>query len=268
MGYGPEGKLTMDGDGNLYGTTLEGGSHGDGVVFELISPPTSGGAWRERVLHNFGAASKDGISPGRDLLLRGGDLYGTAYAGGASNNGIVFQLARKPGAWTETILHDFGPNDEVGPRGGLIADDEGNLYGTTQGGYLKTFEYVHGSVYELSPPSVAGDPWRETKLYTFTGKADGDGPLSALWRNKAGSLFGTTAGGGAKHVRGGVVFKLNPPTLPGGDWTFVLVHTFGIIPGDGTGSFAALTYFDGVFYGATWYGPNGYGYGTIYSITP
>jgi len=88
-GFQPFGKLVMDDDGNLYGTTQLGGGNqcGCGVVFELVSPKESGGLWAERILHNFGAVAHDGVSPGPDLLLRGGVLYGTTQGSGASGSG-------------------------------------------------------------------------------------------------------------------------------------------------------------------------------------
>ena len=117
----------MDAAGNLYGTTFEGGNNfcnggnGCGVVFELVAPKTVGAKWAERVLYLFNAYTNDGRSPGADLLLRGGVLYGTTWVGGAYEGGTVFQLTRKPGLWTETILYNFTRgSDGFEPRGGLI----------------------------------------------------------------------------------------------------------------------------------------------------
>ena len=51
-GFYPYAGLIFDAAGNLYGTTMEGGIYGQGMVFELT--PTAGGGWTEKVLHSFG----------------------------------------------------------------------------------------------------------------------------------------------------------------------------------------------------------------------
>jgi uncharacterized repeat protein (TIGR03803 family) len=129
----PAAGLIADRRGNLYGTTLDGGSAaGWGVVFKL-SP---GGT--ETVLHAFTGGS-DGANPQASLLGdRFGNLYGTTTRGGASVSGcnvgcgVVFKLSP---AWAETVLHAFtGGSDGALPLAGLTADRSGNLYGTTYNG--------------------------------------------------------------------------------------------------------------------------------------
>jgi uncharacterized repeat protein (TIGR03803 family) len=129
-GASPQDSMILDGStGNLYGTTLFGGSGGltcdagasCGVVFE-ISP---NGA--ETVLHSFD--NPDGGNPTGSLFEdRAGNLYGTTFSGGKNNNGVVFKLSPDG---TETVLHFFGGSgDGKYPRGGVISDN-GSLYGTT-----------------------------------------------------------------------------------------------------------------------------------------
>jgi uncharacterized repeat protein (TIGR03803 family) len=78
----------------------------------------------------------DGGSP-FDRLLAGkhGELYGTTFGGGTSGLGVVFQLtppAAGHSQWTETVLHAFtGGSDGSYPKGGLIMDQRGVLYGTS-----------------------------------------------------------------------------------------------------------------------------------------
>jgi uncharacterized repeat protein (TIGR03803 family) len=262
-GNHPLGKVVIDGDGNLYGTTQQGGSHAGGVVFELINPKTLGGTWEERVLHSFGAFAADGIHPAPSLLLRGGDLYGTTTEGGANSDGTVFQLLRKPGLWTENILHNFTGNDGSYPYGQLIVDDAGNIYGSaTFGGEVGC---QCGAVYELSPPAIAGDPWQEVTLYSFTGKADGRNIYGGLWRNKLGELYGTGQQG--SHRTDGSIFELKPPTAAGESWTFVFLHDFGNYVGDGISPYSGLTFSNGALYGTT-YGGGAIGAGTVFSIVP
>lgn len=133
-GYEPWGTLISDKNGNLYGTTKAGGDWDVGVVFMLSR---SGGKWTETLLHTFPFqnGSDDGYSPTAGLTWGpSGQLYGTTSAGNAGQ-GTVFALTRSGGAWTETILHQFGGNGDGGfPQGGIVLDNDGALYGTTVGG--------------------------------------------------------------------------------------------------------------------------------------
>lgn len=89
-GMGPTSSLIFDANGNLYGTTLEGGTNGAGVVFEMM--PNGSGGWTEIVLHNFGAGD-DGAFPQAGVILDGaGNLYGTTGAGGIQSDGTVFEV--------------------------------------------------------------------------------------------------------------------------------------------------------------------------------
>jgi uncharacterized repeat protein (TIGR03803 family) len=90
-GSQPHAGLIFDAAGNLYGTTLTGGAYGHGTAFELSR--RSGGAWTEKVLHNFNDNSKDGFAPSASLIPDGaGNLYGTTANGGASGFGMVFEV--------------------------------------------------------------------------------------------------------------------------------------------------------------------------------
>lgn len=146
-GYGPWGGLILDGAGNLYGTTQEGGDNA-GTVFELS--PDGGGVWSEKVLHKFGNGT-DGNGPIAGLVAdSSGNLYGTTLRGGAYNGGIVFKLTPASGGiWTETVLHNFGNGtDGMNPSYGALAiDSAGNLYGTTINGG----KYGGGMIFEITP---------------------------------------------------------------------------------------------------------------------
>ena len=142
-GANPLAGFTIDVAGNLYGTASAGGSSGAGVVFKLT---TSG---QETVLHNFTGGS-DGANPQASLVLdKAGNLYGTTYAGGVSNDGTVFQVTR---TGKEKVLHSFaGGADGANPIAALAIDKTGNLYGTTTAGGSSG----KGTVYMLSVPSFA-----------------------------------------------------------------------------------------------------------------
>jgi uncharacterized repeat protein (TIGR03803 family) len=117
----------------------------------------------------------------------------------------------------ERVLYAFAGLPDCGnlPAAPLVADEAGNLYGTTIDGGA----YQHGCVFKLSR---TGSTWNETVLYSFSGP-DGDSPSSALVFDKAGNLYGTTLVGGA--YGGGTAFELSP--LPGGGWTETVLHSFG-----------------------------------------
>lgn len=128
LGASPVGGLIFDRSGNLYGTTIYGGAHTSGTVFQLTP---SQGSWTFTLLYSLAGNGTEG--PSANLILdAAGDLYGTTYADGAYGFGAVFKLTRSAGAWTYTSLHDFtGGSDGGGPLGQLISDSNGNLYGTT-----------------------------------------------------------------------------------------------------------------------------------------
>jgi uncharacterized repeat protein (TIGR03803 family) len=256
-GLQPQGGLIADKAGNLYGTTTGGGTGGNGIVFEL-SPPATSGPWTETVLYNFSGAQGTGIYPEDNLVFdAAGNLYGTAAYGGGIN-GTVFQLmppAISGGAWTFNLLYTFqqGTDGQV-PISGLVIDAAGNLYGTTfYGGSC-----ADGTVFELSPPVTQGGAWTETLLHSFrsfcNGKIGSDGghaygPLVLA----GGSLYGTTWGGGTNGS--GVVFKLSPPSTGQTNWHEQVLYTF---TGGSDGGYpaAGLTLRGGNLYGTTQYGGN------------
>jgi uncharacterized repeat protein (TIGR03803 family) len=124
----PAGGLARDKQGNLYGTTIFGGSGDNGVVLKLAQDGSLS------VLHTF-AGGADGANPQGDLLrTKAGKLYGATNVGGAHNDGTVFEL--DPDG-TETVLHSFAGADGAIPVAGL-ARSHGVLYGTT------AFGGVHG----------------------------------------------------------------------------------------------------------------------------
>jgi len=200
-GNAPYASLIFDSVGNLYGTTLQGGTYGTGTVFELS--PKEGGEWRESILHSFRNNSKDGYYSNAGLIFdAAGSLYGTTRLGGAYNYGTVFRMTRKTaGGWTEKVLHNFNLNGEgFYPYAGLIIDEGGNLYGTTS-----NEGYGIGVVFELT--KQANEGWREKVLHGFNDE-NGDYPYGGLIFDAAGNLYGTTAYGGTKA--GGTVFEITP----------------------------------------------------------
>ncbi len=150
--------LTLDPNGNLYGTTKfgGGGNSGSGVVFELLPGPD--GKWEEKVLYTF-QDNNDGGQPQAPVAFDPkGNLYGTASSGGAGLAGTIFRLRpNAKGDWVFTMLYDFKrPPDGFTPVSPLTFDSTGNLYGTTvEGGAGNTCTGYGtdncGAVFEANP---------------------------------------------------------------------------------------------------------------------
>ncbi len=86
---GPQGVLTADASGNLYGTIYAGGAHNYGAIFELRR---SGSSFTYIDLYDFTGGSDGGYPASTVTLDSVGNLYGTAYQGGTHNYGVVWQL--------------------------------------------------------------------------------------------------------------------------------------------------------------------------------
>jgi uncharacterized repeat protein (TIGR03803 family) len=209
-GQAPVGSVVFDSSGNLYGTTPDGGLYSHGIVFELT--PTTKGQWTETILHDFN--SSDGAYPYAAVILdASGNLYGTTNAGGAYDEGTVFELSPQgEGQWNESVLYSFDDQNTVGayPYASLIFDTAGNLYGTVFGTLNNS-----GSVFELS--RQAGGQWTATAL---GGSGNGYG---GVVMDAAGNLYGT-ANGGIDGWPIGWVFKLSPKQ--GGGWVDTVLHAF------------------------------------------
>ena len=184
--------LVRDTQGNLYGTTAFGGTHGDGTVFKISA---SGGY---SILYNFGATRTDGINPESGLTVDSrGNLYGTTVSGGKYDLGTVFRLSP---SGSETTLHSFQNNGVDGyfSYAPLLRDAQGNLYGVTYRGGPNDF----GTVFEISSRGV------ETVLHGFAGGTDGINPQGGLLLDSQGNLYGTTYYGGT--AGNGAVFEVTP----------------------------------------------------------
>ena len=258
---GPQGGLTADANGNLYGTASGGGKYQHGYVFELSPPVARGKPWTEKVLYNFKGGSGDLSAPMGALVFdTNGNLYGTT--GGAPNAdpGGVFELQLSAsGRWKEAILHIFQSTKSDGwfPETGLIIDSSGNLYGTTfEGGASEV-----GVVFQLVPPASKGGAWTENLLYQFTGAADGGYP-SGQPVFSGGELYGGVTWNGKNF--GGLVYELTPSKT--GPWTENVLYTFsGGSDGEGPGG-QLVQDTQGNFYGATVLG--GLGYGVVFELSP
>ncbi len=259
-GAGPYyGDVVFDQAGNLYGTTLGGGTGGWGTVYRLT--PFSG-SWTESILYNF-TGQADGGQPYAGVIFnRAGNLYGTTFYGGAGY-GLVYQLAPSGGAWQESILHTFQGNDGGWPYAGLIFDNFGHLYGANSISQDSGGEYGGGTVYELNPSDGS---WTLNTLYSFNGAEPG--PYASLVMDAAGNLYGTTR----QYENGyGEVFKMVPN---GNNWVYVILHEFS--GSDGADPVSNVVFDSaGNMYGTTSAGGTGScnqgvspGCGVVWEITP
>ena len=251
-GESPVAGLVLDAAGNLYGTTFFGGTTNAGTVFQLMPPATEGGAWTEKVLHTFGRGN-DGLDPQAGLIVDNrGALYGTTITG------TVFKLA--PPAWSEKVLFNFTGGGSNGSWPCAPISRQGSLYGLTR---LGGSQSNTGTAFQLSPAS--GGAWTETTLYSFTGGDDGGEPCGTLIFDQAGNLYGTASGNGQNIP--GTVFKLTPPSAPGGAWTETTLHKFGG-SNDGLSPLAGVIFGKGgALYGTT-SGGGSSGGGTVFTVVP
>lgn len=144
------------------------------------------------------------------------------------------------------VLYRFqGGADGAAPVAAMIADSVGNLYGTTPQGGGGSCSGGCGTVFELSPPAVAGGEWTETILYVFLGGTDGAAPMTPLIRDAAGNLYGSTTEGGNGNCHNlgqsgcGTIFELSPPSDSDGGWSHDVIYNFqGVPSGNGNGDAA------------------------------
>jgi uncharacterized repeat protein (TIGR03803 family) len=254
----------LPGSHGFYGVTSAGGANGRGTIFHLVPASNPADPWIETILHNFAGA--DGAFPSSDLVMDSeGNLYGTTLLGGANDVGTVYRLTpptMSGGTWTESVLFSFGGPDGSSPFGRLQLDGDDVLYGTTSGGGASQA----GTVFRLIAPEQPGDSWTESVLYSFSGGRDGGSPEAGVIIGNQGRLIGTASTGGSGGPDfGGVVFVLNPPTVPGGSWTETVLHSFG-----GPNGFRPLSRLvgrNGAMYGTTSAGGRN-GTGTVFVLTP
>jgi uncharacterized repeat protein (TIGR03803 family) len=239
-GGNPFAAVIGDAAGNLYGTTIHGGTGNAGVVYKV---DTTG---HETVLYGF-TGGDDGGQPYAGVIRdSAGNLYGTTRCGGTGNAGVVYKV---DAAGHETVLYSFtGGADGSQPWAGVIRDSAGNLYGTTLSG-----GDGDGTVYKLD---TAG---HETVLYSFRGGSGGGLPHSGVILDSAGNLYGTTYYG--KNARGGFVYKLDAA----GHLTVLYSFTGGSDGGDVSAGVIADP--AGNLYGTTVYGGTG-STGVVFELTP
>ncbi len=187
-GANPQAGVTLDASGNLFGTTYAGGTANYGTVFELIHATNT-----LVTLASFN--STNGSRPVANVTLdSSGNLFGTTSGGGTSNCGTVFEIPAASG--TLTTLASFINSNGNSPRGQLIFDSSGNLFGTTVYGGASGY----GTVFEVPRGAYA-----ITTVASFT-STNGSAPYGGVTLDSSGNLFGTTYSGGSNNT--GTVFEV------------------------------------------------------------
>ena len=193
-GYPDDGRepngLVQGSDGNFYGTTYDGGTNDNGIVFQ-INPS---GCYTN--LYSFAGSPNDGAHPEAGLV-QGSDsnFYGTTWLGGTNDYGTVFRISPS-GSYTNLYSFAGYPNDGREPNG-LVQGSDGNFYGTTWLGGMND----GGTVFRISPSGSY------TNLLSFGNSPnDGNQPLAGLVRGSESSFYGTTYSGGVSNA--GTVFLL------------------------------------------------------------
>jgi uncharacterized repeat protein (TIGR03803 family) len=259
-GANPQAGLVIDAEGDLYGTTVAGGTGcasggGCGTVFKLTRK-------KEIVLHRF-KDSPDGASPSGGLILdAAGNLYGVTSVGGANGAGALFKVDPR-GA--ETVLSSMEGTGGGEPNGDLVMDANGNFYGTAIAGGTGN----SGVVFEV------GSDGTGTDLHSFCTRGgsrctDGEEPSGGLVMDAVGNLYGTTRiDFGPKGTNTGALFKV---TQSGKEAT---LHLFSFAKGSWPNG-ALIMDTAGNLYGTTLFGGTGicqssdenFGCGTVFKVDP
>ena len=229
-GEDPESGLVLDASGNLYGSTLAGGTSGCkldadtgcGTVFELAQ---TGGAWTETIIYTFDKDGFEGAYPSGVTFDADGNLYGTTEYGGSGGwagycgnrlpfaCGVVFELSPSQGSWNETIIHYFRGNQVNHLTDGYRCmakptfDASGRLVGTTSYGGSNQGLDGWGVAFRLTPGP--NGKWGEEHFNFISKNSGAYFPEYPLISDDAGNVYGVSYGGNPNGAWG-VVYEITP----------------------------------------------------------
>ncbi|HEY3974945.1 MAG TPA: choice-of-anchor tandem repeat GloVer-containing protein [Candidatus Sulfotelmatobacter sp.] len=235
--------LVQGTNGNLYGTTYNGGANNVGTIFSVNT------AGQQKVVYSFKGGTSDGANPTGGLTLgTDGNFYGTTQQGGTESMGTVFKMTP---AGAVTILHNFNTFiDGAFPWNPPTLASDGNFYGTTSGGG----ENGRGIVYKITSSGTL------TTIYKFdVTDTHGFGPIAPPTQGSDGNLYIPVAEGGTFYC--GTILKMSTAGVIGATYDF---------PCGAGGSFPIgplVQASNGNFYSTTQDGGTN-GEGVIYQVTP
>jgi hypothetical protein len=254
-GGNPEGTLVLDGQGNIYGTAVDGGTPGNsscaifvsgcGVVFKLTA--SGGGNWPESVLYAFNGNPDGGYPQSGVVIDASGNIFGTNNFYAKNGVGTVYELTPNGlNGYSHRTLYTFTNGKDGGRPDGVALDASGNVFvSTTQAGSITGQCKILngcGTLLEFSP-NVSGN-FSGRILYSFQGKHDGAIPVG-ISVDANGNVFGSAVFGGLDSVCNnggylgcGVIFKFSPQ---GGKYQGSIAYSFGNAA-DGLGPRAAPAY--------------------------
>jgi uncharacterized repeat protein (TIGR03803 family) len=221
----PTGGLTLGTDGNFYGTTQQGGSESQGIIFKI----TPSGTYT--ILHNFNAFVDGAFPWGPPILASDGNFYGTASGGGPNGRGIVYKIT-SGGTFSE--VYQFDVTHGYSPIAPPAQGTDGFLYiPVAQGG-----TDFCGTIVQMSTAGVLNN------TYNFPCGPGGSFPLGPLVQASNGNFYSTTQDGGTNGE--GTVYEVTTGLA------VTVLHSFGAAFGDGTFPAAGLLLAtDGNYYSAT-----------------
>lgn len=251
-GADPQAALIQGANGDLYGTTVSGGSQSDengcGTVFQI----TTSGVETELAVFNY-ANGCNALGP--VTLDKASNLYGTTANGGSgtSPDGTLYEVAANG---TVTDIYNFpqGTNDGLVPIGHLVLTSDGSIYGTTHSGGQFGVDSAkglagYGTIFKVAPDGT------ETILHSFSGGSDSAYPNTGLVLGQDSRLYGTTSGAQGTDVQsGGTIFSISTTGA------YSIVYTFGAIPSVGNQASGLVQDSSGNSYGTEG--------GLVYQITP
>lgn len=263
-GANPLARLTIDADGNLFGTTYGGGSTacagGCGTVFK-IAKTGQGYASTPAIIVSFDGTK--GTNPSGGVIFDAqANLFGTTNLGGNTNCeggcGTVFEIAKTRSGYsgTPTTLVSFDGSNGAYPTGSLIFNQNGDLLGTTFNGG----PYGLGTMFQIAK-TRNGYANRPSTLVSFNG-ANGARPFLELIADARGNLFGTTVGGTDYP---GTVFEL-AKTRSGYATTPTILASFSVSGGISAEPTGLVADAQGNLFGSTYFG-GANNQGSVYELT-
>lgn len=258
--------MTLGSDGNLYGTTVFGGSNGNGGTVFRLTPKG-----RYKVLYDFCSQSNctDGANGEWLTQASDGNFYGQTFGGGSADSGTIFEITPS-GQFTSLYSWCSQANctDGATPQSALVQASDGSFWGTTISGGANGM----GTVFKFVPGSTP------QVMYSFcaqSGCTDGSFPFTGLTLANDGNFYGVTAEGGTDGSNCGLsgygcgtVFRITP----GGSLTTIYTFCTQSTCSDGAipqGQMIQAS--DGHLYGSTDVGGvkqfGGDGQGTVFKIS-